>query len=163
MKLTFISFQDTMQANSKTNIANFWGNVRVLSLPADNPHLAIDLDDMVGKQQLPKGAMYLRCDRLKVSDRPFNGRPNQEMEAHDRVNVWAEEFSARCDDLYYNQAKDQVILDGPRTGATLFKVTAPGAEPQVLKGRKIIYNRTTGDAKVEGGDSIRGNQLPGRR
>jgi hypothetical protein len=30
-------------------------------------------------------------------------------------------------------------------------------------GKKIIYNRTTGDAKVEGGDSIRGNQLPGRR
>jgi lipopolysaccharide export system protein LptA len=163
MKLTYISFKDAMRANSTANTANFWGDVRVLSLPSDNPHLEIDLDEVVGKQVLPKGAMYLRCDRLKVLDQPDDGRSNQQMEAHDRVYVLAEEFSARCDDLYYNQAKDQVILDGPRTGATLFKVTAPGAEPQVLKGKKIIYNRRTGEAKVEGGDSIRGNQFPGRR
>jgi lipopolysaccharide export system protein LptA len=164
MKLTFISFQSTMNANSKANSAKFWGNVRVLSLPSDNPHQEIDLDDILGKQQLPKGAMYLRCERLEVLDQPYNGRSNQQMTARDRVEVWAEEFSARCDDLYYNQAKDQVILDGRRSGeATLFKVTTPGAKPQLLKGKKIIYNRTTGDAQVEGGDSISGDQLPGRR
>jgi lipopolysaccharide export system protein LptA len=163
MKLTFISFQDTMKANNRTNTAKFWGNVRVLSLPADNPHLEIDLDVIVGKQQLPKGAMYLRCERLEVLDQPYNGRSNQQMEAHDRVSVWSEEFRATCDDLYYNQAKDQVILDGHRTQARLEKVAVQGAKPQVLTGKKIIYNRTTGDAKVEGGDSISGDQLPGRR
>jgi hypothetical protein len=163
MKLTFISFQNVMQANSKANTANFWGNVRVLSLPSDNPHLKIDLDEIVGTHQLPKGAMYLRCDRLDVLDQPYNGRSNQQMVAHDHVSVWSEEFQATCDDLYYNQAKDQVILDGQRTEAKLFKITTQGAEPQVLRGKKIIYNRTTGDAKVEGGDSIRGNQFPGRR
>jgi lipopolysaccharide export system protein LptA len=163
MKLTFVSFKGAMQANSKTNTANFYDDVRVLSLPTDNPHQEIDLDDIVGKQQLPKGAMYLRCNQLRVFDQPYNGRSNQQMDAHERVYVWAEEFSARCDDLYYNQAKDQVILDGRRTGVKLFKVAAPGGKPQVLTGKKIVYNRTTGDANVVEGDSISGDQLPGRR
>ena len=41
--------------------------------------------------------------------------------------------------------------------------TVQGGKPQVLTGKKIIYNRITGDAKVEGGDSISGDQVPGRR
>jgi lipopolysaccharide export system protein LptA len=163
MKLTHINFKDRMQANSKTNTAKFWGDVRVLSLPSDNPEMEIDLDRIVGTQQPPKGAMYLRCDWLEVFDQPANGRPNQQLMAHERVYVLAEEFSARCDHLYYDQAKDQVILDGERNGATLWKITTPGAKPQELKGKKIIYNRTTGDAQVAGGDSISGDQLPGRR
>ena len=56
-----------------------------------------------------------------------------------------------------------MILNGQRSGAKLYKITAPGAKPQVLTGKKIVYNRTTGDANVVEGDSISGDQLPGRR
>jgi lipopolysaccharide export system protein LptA len=106
---------------------------------------------------MPEGAMYLRCDRLKVLDVPEGGKPNQQMEGRGRVYVQGKDFHARADAVFYNQAKDQVILDGNEGGmATLYKVRGPGSDPDILQGKKIIYNRTTGKADVQGGESISG-------
>jgi lipopolysaccharide export system protein LptA len=151
-----VSFGKRMDANSKTNTAHFWENVRVLNMPGDDPNQEIDLDTILATE-LPEGAMYLRCERLKVLDQPVNGRSNQQMEAYGRVYVQAKEFYARADAVFYNQAKDQIIFDGKESGvATLCKVRRKGEEPQVIRGKKIIYHRTTGEAKVDSGDSIRG-------
>jgi hypothetical protein len=156
MKMTYVSFLKRMDASSKTNTANFWEYVRVLNFPCDDPHREIDLDAMLATE-LPAGAMYMRCDRLKVRDRKVQGRSNQEMEAHGRVRVQAREFWAEAAEVDYNEAKDQVVFRGGPGGlATLSKVARPGVPPQTLQGKTIIYTRSTGKAEVIGGDSLNG-------
>jgi hypothetical protein len=161
LKLTYVSFQKRMDANSRTNTALFWENVRVLNLPCDNPNQVVDLDAVLASD-LPEGAMYLSCDRLKVLDQPENGRSNQQMEAYGRVYVQGKEFYARADAVFYNQAKDQIILDGRDSGqATLYKIRAQGAKPEVVRGKKIIYSRSTGKSSGEQIEEFSGTS-PGR-
>src|SRR5438270_240159 len=62
MKLTYVVLGKRMDANSKTNTAYFWEDVRVLNLPCDKPTQEIDLEAALA--EMPKGSMYLRCDRL---------------------------------------------------------------------------------------------------
>jgi hypothetical protein len=158
LKLTYVSFQKRMDANSRSNTALFWENVRVLNMPCENPNQPIDLDAMLA--DLPEGAMYLRAERLKVLDQPENGRSNQQMEAHGRVYVQGKDFYARADSVYYNQAKDQVILDGKDSGeATLYKQPRPGMKPEEFRGSKIIYSRTSGRADVIKGSEFNGSSL----
>jgi hypothetical protein len=159
LKLTYVVFTKRMDANSRSNTANFWENVRVLSMPCDNPNQEIDLETVLAAT-LPEGAMYLRCDRLKVLDERDNGRSNQQMEAHGRVYVQGKDFYARSDAVYYNQAKDQIIFDGTESGmATLYKIKHVGGEAQVIRGQKILYNRVTGESKVDKAESFRGESV----
>jgi hypothetical protein len=155
MKLTFITFTKNMSANNKSNKANFWGNVQVLNMPSDNPQKEIDLITLL--DHMPKDAFYLSCEQLMVLSRKENGRTNQEMEAKRRVMVQAREFSGRCDVMTYNEAKDQIIFFGTDAElARLFRVVTPGAPPEEIKGKKIIYIRSTGDFQVDGGNWING-------
>jgi lipopolysaccharide export system protein LptA len=146
-QLTYVVFDKRMDANSPKNTAHFWENVRVLNLPSDRPNVPIDLDAILASP-LPEGAMYLRCDRLKVFDQPESkgGAPNQQMEARGRVYVEGREFYARADAVFYNQAKDQVVLDG---AAMLYKI-GNSRRPEVIAGKKIIYNPSTGEARIDG-------------
>jgi lipopolysaccharide export system protein LptA len=157
MKLTYVTFGVRMDLNSRQNTANFWENVRVLHMPCPtNPERHIDLDLMLATT-LPEGAMYLRCGHLKVLDEVIDGRSNQQMEASEGVYVQAREFVGRAATMTYNQAKDQVIFVGDDSApATLWKRARPGDKEQTLKGRKIIYDRATGNADVQGAEEIRG-------
>jgi hypothetical protein len=156
MKMTYVSFRHRMNANSKINTAWFYGDVRVLNFPCENPHQEIDLDLMLAKNELPDRGIYLRCDRLTVLSRPHNGKSNQEMRAEGGVIVQSKDFYARADKVDYNEAKDQVIFIGKDGIATLFKYSQPGEREQRLDGRRIIYTRSTGDASVDGGQGIQG-------
>lgn len=163
MKLTFIRFEKLMQANSLTNVASFWESVRVLNMACDDPHREIDLDAIVSSE-LPTGAMYLRCNQLKVgtyqkqvSATPKQVRTYQVMEAKGQVVVESQEFTAQCDFMTFNEEKDTVTFHGENGNeAVLSKVTFKGAPPQVFRGKKIIYHRSTG--AMDGLDirSIRG-------
>jgi hypothetical protein len=156
MKMTFVAFGNRMSGDSRAKKAQFWGDVRVLNFPCQDPYVPIDLDKPY-EDQFPPGWMYMRCDRLKVYDIPENGKSNQQMEAHGRVYVQAKEFYARSEDMYYNQAKDQVIFDSPITGtATFYKVAKPGDKVQTFTGRKIIYDRKTGAMSGDGVQSGEG-------
>jgi hypothetical protein len=156
MKMTYVSFLRRMDANSRTSTANFWEYVRVLNFPCEDPHQEIDLDALLATE-LPARALYLRCDRLKVLDQKEQGRSNQQMEARGRVRVQAREFWAEAEEVYFNEAKDQVIFKGtPNAPATLSKVAVRGQQPQTLEGRTIIYTRSTGKAEVIGGNSLNG-------
>lgn len=159
MKLTYVSFQKRMDANSKTNTANFWENVRVLNIPSDTPHREIDLDAIIARE-LPEGSLYLRCDRLKVLNQPENGRNNQQMEAHGRVWLQGKLYFGRAAAVYFNEAKDQVIFDGEDGTATLTKQAEPGGKVEVMTGRKILYYRRTGAATVVDSDQLNGIQRP---
>jgi hypothetical protein len=157
MKMTYVNFLYRMDANSKTNTANFYGAVRVLNFPCENPHEVIDIDAIVARE-LPVGMMFLRCDRLKVLDRRVDGRSNQQMEANGRVRVQGREFLAEADRVTYEEQKDLVIFIGTRTNPAMLTKYPNGdatARPQVLTGEKIYYRRSTGEARIEGGETIR--------
>jgi hypothetical protein len=156
-KMTCIWFQRRMDANNQTNMAYFWEKVRVLNLPCDRPDREMNLDVILAGD-LPEGAMYLSCSRLKVLDRPSNGKPNKQMEAHENVYAQGREFWARCGSLYYNQAKDQIILEaGTRGTATLYRQNGRNGRPETTEAQKIIYNRSTGEAQAFGIGSISGS------
>jgi hypothetical protein len=153
MKMTYVSFVNRMHANSKTNTASFWGGVRVLNFPCDNPNEDIDVDAMLARG-LPQGVLFIRCDRLKVLDRGGKGRSNQQMQAYGRVRVEAKEFIAEADEVTYEEQKDLVIFKGINGPASLAKVPPGGQQPQVLRGKKIMYKRSTGEASADEVDSI---------
>ncbi|MGH7225132.1 MAG: hypothetical protein ACRELF_18070, partial [Gemmataceae bacterium] len=165
MKLTYIRFEKQMQANNRTNAASFWGAVRVLNLPCKDPHCDIDLDDMLTKD-LPVGAMYLRCEVLKVStyQRQIRTGTNQkqmrtyqEMDARGQVFVQGREFTAQCNHMTFNEEKDQVIFHGEGDNqAVLSKSVAKGEPPKIIRAKTITYYRSTGRADVSEVDSIDG-------
>lgn len=157
-KLTYVAFEKIMDANSKTGIATFWEKVRVLHLPVESHEKEIDLNAILATE-LPEGGMFMRCDRLKVLDRPTDGKPNKQMEAHGHVTVQGRDFDASSDAVYYNQAKDQIIFEGKDTSAVLKKYDERG-RPQTVSGKRIIYNRGTKQIKVEQGDGLRGGSSP---
>jgi lipopolysaccharide export system protein LptA len=161
MKLTCVWFKGRMDASSQTNTAYFWEKVQVLNLPADRHDKPIDLDAIL-IAELPERALYLSCDRLKVLDRPTDGKPNKQMEAHGSVYVQGKEFYARAASVYYNQAKEQVILEGGSGVAKLYRQLTQGGKADELTGKKIIYNRKTGHTKVENSYGTQGQTIPGR-
>src|SRR5207245_1254444 len=119
----------------------------------------IDLDVLLATA-LPEGAMYLKCDRLKVLDQPENGKSNQQMEAWGRVYVQSKNMYARAEAVFYNQAKNQIILDGAGSQASLYKRPRVGAPYEQVTGTKIIYNQVTGETDVQGGDGLSGTSTP---
>src|SRR5262249_1712029 len=110
----------------------------------------------VAPDSLPEGAFYLRSDELDVFERKEGIRNAQEMHAKGRVLVQGKDFWGRADSVYYNEASDQIILDGGADGmATMYKMTGgKGGRGQELKGKKIIYVRSTGEFTVERGTGI---------
>ncbi len=154
MKLTYVEFGKSMLANNKTGKSNFWGGVRALNMPGDDPTLEINLDEMM--VQLPKGALYLTAEQLEVLGQKLpNGKTNQQMTATRRVYVKANEFEANCEKLCFDESKDQVIFYGNENGrATLIRQPKKGVKPEVIKGKEIIYIRSTGEFKVDGSDFI---------
>jgi hypothetical protein len=157
MKLTYVSFDKSMYANSKKNKADFYETVRVLNFPCDNPKLKVDFDEMLEK--LPPGGMYLRCDQLEVLNHAVKGaRSHQEMTAVGHVTVQADKVTGHAAKVTYNEEKDQLIFDGGEDGtATLSKQEVLGAPAKVIEGKKIFYIRKTGESKVEGGRSLSGS------
>ena len=142
--MTYVAFENRMDANSKKNTADFWGKVRVLNFPCNRHDMVIDLDAIL-QSDLPEKAVYMACDRLKVLNSKVGGKPNKEMWAMGRVYVQGREFYAHADLVTYNQAKEQVIFHGKDGGlATLYKVEARGKEPARIEAKKITYNRSTG-------------------
>ncbi len=160
MKLTYVTFTKNMAADNRSNKANFWGNVRVLNMPSDNPQKQIDLDSLLERlpKEGPKEAFYLSCEQLMVLTRKENGVSSQEMEARRRVVVQAKEFWGRCDLLTFNEAKDQIIFHGTDSEpATLFRQLTVGGKVDEIKGKKIIYIRSSGDFNVDGAGWISGH------
>ncbi|MFO0879540.1 MAG: LptA/OstA family protein [Gemmataceae bacterium] len=160
MRMTYVMFQKRMDANSKSNTAYFWENVRVLHMPVARHDAAIDLD-LILATELPDKSLYIRCDRLKVLDSIEGGKPNKQMECNGKVYLQGRDFYARADSVAYNQLKQQIILDGKESGnATLYKQNRPGEKPSVVEGKRIIYNRTTGKIDVIGASSVSGESVP---
>jgi hypothetical protein len=148
MKLTRVEYTGTMVTTTLTNgrKAVFLDNVEVVNVPSTNPDLVVD------KDRIPQRGMYLRCGRLDVfSLTGANGKTNQIMWATTNVAVYTPEFMARSHTLKFEEAKDQVVLEGQSGGlVTLYKYVGPGKPPQEIRGTKIVYDRRTGAYWGEG-------------
>jgi hypothetical protein len=156
MKLTYVSFEKMMFADSKKNKADFYVNVRVLSFPCNNPTVDVDFDAAL--ESMPPGGMYLKCDHMEVLNRAVKGgKSQQELTADGKVYVQSKDFSGRAAKVTYNEEKDQVIFEGGPAGyATLYKAGKQGEDPQKIEGKKITYMRKTGEYKVDGGGLLSG-------
>ena len=171
LKMTYVTYERRMYGDKKNNLAQFYGNVRVLYKPVEKMDDAqkevVDLDRLFEKP-LPEGGMYLRCQQLKVRQRPPRKVRNaqgqevmkayQEMNAFGQVSIQSAEFNGSAPRVTYDEEKDQVIFDGGPSGmATLYKVKPDGSSPEQIEGRKIIYSRSTGQHTGEGINTIIGH------
>jgi len=162
LKLTYVEFEKTLLANSKTGKAKFWGGVQVLQVPwqedAQPPTEALKLDEI--RVQLPKGALFLTADQLEViSQKTPGGKAHQQLTATRRVYVRTNEFFAICDWMHYDEGKDQIIFRAAENSrATLGRYLKPNAPPEETKAKEIIYIRSTGQFKIGSADYL-GNQL----
>jgi hypothetical protein len=151
MKLTHIRFRGRMQANNKARTAVFFDDVQLVYLPSDNPNLTIDLN------HLPPDCFYMRCEKLNVYEHlSADGKTKtQEMIAQHKVSVEGQDFSGSAEVVKYDGAQDRIIFEAEEGGlAVLTRQRAPGARPDRLSGKKIIYWRKTGESRVEDGHGI---------
>lgn len=156
LQLTRVLYSGKLHADNKQRIATFYSehtdDVEVYHGPADDPDIPID------KAHLPPGFMYLRCKVLKVkSDSLPNGQKNQRMLATGQVRIRSSDFSGDAQSVKFDEGNDWIILDGGDYMAHLYRVLAPGAEPDKVEGRKIEYNRRTKLYRIEGGVGIQGH------
>jgi lipopolysaccharide export system protein LptA len=163
MRMTYVAF-GKMTANSKRGTAQFWttehSGVQVLHIPCSRHDAPINLDTILAVD-LPENSLYIKCGRLKVLDALEAGKPNKQMEAHDMVRIHGRGFWANADSVYYNEQKQQIILEGKESGnAMLYKSDRPGAQPQTIEGKKLIYNRATGQVTGQGVTSTSGATTP---
>ena len=164
MKLTCVEYADRMLANKKTNVAYFYGTVRVFYKPVEDFETARAEEIELGRifeKKLPEGSMYLRCEKLVVRQRPQpKGKATQEMMATGRAEVFSQEFNGRAERISFDEKKDQVIFDGGESGtAILHKAPKfPGRPPTRIIAQKIIYERNTGKHEAFGVKSIEGDQ-----
>jgi hypothetical protein len=167
-KMTQVRFFETMLANSQTNTVRFYGNVKVLNLPWPKYDDPLDMDKVLNQNPLPEGALYLRCDNVKVLDTPAiveQGkvkRPaNKEMEGHGNAIVQGRDFDAKSNDVTYNQLKQQVILYGSKEApATMQRYRYVGDVGQKAVGKTITHNRAKGETIVDGLQSLQGETVP---
>jgi hypothetical protein len=159
LKLTNIVYDQRMDANSETRMAQFWGKVQVLYVPVPTPDTKVNVDKILATQ-IPEGGLYLRSDRLKVLDRTSEGKPNRRMEATGSVNVQGRDFVATADEVTFDESKDLIIFSSKQGTSTLKKYDVLGGKPQVVSGKTILFNRKTRDTKIEGTNTIHGSTGP---
>jgi hypothetical protein len=158
--LTLVSYLTLMTAENKKRIATFRDDVKVLHIPwdRDRPNQPVDLERLV--EALPVGGVYLRCDELKAYSHADN--KGEELDGRGRVQIKArddtgKEFWGTGATVHYDKEKAQLILEGDEGGpARLYQVEVQGAPPREFSGRKILYDRRTGNCEADGVKEMRG-------
>jgi hypothetical protein len=164
MFLTRVEFDDQMNSNetqigadpkNKRRISKFYGNVKVYRLAAKNPDAQLDLSRM------PPGSTYMESAVLTVTAEPLpdgkDGKKTQKMEALGRVFFRTPEFFCKADRVFFDESKDTIVFSGQNGNkATLYrrKAGVPGQEYDQVRGDPIIYNRKTGEFRMNQGDLI---------
>jgi lipopolysaccharide export system protein LptA len=171
LQLTRVYYFGRMHADNKKRLATFYDDIKVFHLPADDPDIQVD------EAHPPAGCMILRCKMLKVlSEALPNGQKNQTMLATGQVRIQGRSQSATSTKgaansgndspdywgdaqvLKYDEKSDWIILDGGEGYAHLYRVLAPGANPDRVEARKIHYNRKDRTYKAEGISNIQGTR-----
>ncbi|GEM_PF-288806 len=153
MTFTRVDFDGRMFGSQKQGgpkIAIFYDNVEVYHQPGDNPDVKVDAD------KPPKDGFYLRCNNLNVSTVERDGKSYQYMVAKNSAFFRTPEFFGNADLIKYDQSQEMVIFEAQGDNIVkLFKLLGPGVKPQLITGKKILYNRKTGTFTLGGGTEIR--------
>jgi len=156
---TIVKFDGRMFGSQKQGgprIAIFYDNVEVHHQPGDDPDVKVDADNP------PKDGFYMRCNNLNVSTIEREGKSFQYMVAKNSAFFRTPEFYGNADVIKYDQSQELVIFEGDNGNTTkLYKFRERGAKPQLIEGRKILYNRKTGTFTLDGGKVISSWLRPG--
>jgi lipopolysaccharide export system protein LptA len=157
---TIVKFDGRMFGSQKQGgpkIAIFYDNVEVHHQPGEDPDVKVDAD------RPPKDGFYMRCNNLNVSTIERDGKSFQYMVARNNAFFRTPEFYGSADVIKYDQSQELVIFEGENGNTTkLYKLRAPGAKPQLIEGRRIVYNRKTATFILDGGKEIRSRLETGK-
>ena len=161
MKLTVVQFGQKMKAEDFRKRAKFWGDIRVVHLPADRPTLPVDLRE----GEIPKGAFYMACrDTLDVFTTPQKEMRDgkladvsyQEMIGKGNVRVRKQgEFFGDADMVTYSELKGTLTFHGTeRNPAVIFEQQGQGIRPKEYRGQTIKYYTKKKTFEVEKATTI---------
>jgi lipopolysaccharide export system protein LptA len=126
----------------------FYDQVRVFHAPGDK----LPAEDPIAPT---KGSLFLTCEKLEVTAHKMKDKTFQEMTAHGGtrlVNFRTDEFTGTSMTVNFNEETDIVIFEGSQTAAAVIYQLPKiqGGAPKVLQGRKILYNRKSGEFQLDG-------------
>ena len=102
MKLTFVRYGSKLAVENEKRTAKFWRGVEVLHLPADDPGLRLNLNRLI--DNLPKSALYMKCDLLEVYTDEQAGKKNHVLIAKEKAKVQFDDYNGDADVIKYNEA-----------------------------------------------------------
>jgi hypothetical protein len=143
MKLTVVTFSGHMTAIDKGKVfqkATFEDNIRAISIPADSPTVEVQT------HRLPRRSTLLNCnDRLIVwSHKKPNAPTAQKMDAYGNAYLRTDEYDGWGETISHDGK--QVILTG--SDAIPARIMNRFNMGNDQSGKRIIYNRETGEYKV---------------
>jgi hypothetical protein len=147
-----------MSAVGNGRKTTFRQNVRVFHQPGSDPNAADPARPI-------KGALFLQCEKLDVTSRKVGEKTYQEMfdDGVERlVNFQTDEFTGNSKTVKFDERDDIVIFDGtPTIPVTIYKLPkVQGGQPQLLQGKKILYNRKNGEFTIDGATVISSWLMP---
>ena len=144
-----VAFERALEGNIHKRQVDFIDRVQATYGSVKEWNERIVTDD---PRTLPKGALMMRCDRLSVFQivhRYHAGLP-VELVALGNVTIEGGEFAAQAHRMSYDQAKDQIVLDGDgRSDARLWRHGGQGNRA-ATQANKIQFWPGANRVKVDG-------------
>ncbi len=148
-RLTYVrvDFQQRIVGNLRRGIVRFQKRVQVVYGPVDGWSEQVD-----PQRELGENDILLSCDDLSLAQGPLlaDGRRTFSAVALGNTYVEGRTFTARGDRVSYDQAKDQLVLEGTaRRDAVLSHQARVGGRRSETAARKILFWPTTGRVEVD--------------
>lgn len=151
-----VRFQEKIDGNLLHLNVAFADHVQAIYAPVSSWDSIIDTDDPLA---LGPHGVVMTCDTLAIREMPTPSRKGRslELEAVGNTNVDGAIFTAQGNRITYNQAKDQLILEGDgRNDARLYRQLQPGAPRDEQSFQKMFYYPTINRLQIDG---MRGGQI----
>ena len=147
-----VAFQGQLVGNIRSRKMQFQDRIQAVYGPIDSWDEEIAPDP----RRLSAEQIALRCDRLSVLQMARRGAANWplEIQAIGHTLIEGANFTARAHRLAYDQAKDQLVLEGDgQTDARLWR-EEPGKSRQEMSARKIQYEPSRNRVNIQGANTI---------
>lgn len=147
-----VEFQRAIVGNTRKRELAFTHLVTAVFGPVPGWDATLNTDDDVDR--LGNTGGRLECDELRVTQLPAAGTSETtvELDALGNTRIEGAGFSARAARLKYAQAKDLLVLEGDgRSAAQLWWRPSPGEAPSTNMAQRLLFWRSTGQVKQEGG------------
>ena len=158
---TRIRFHGLMDARKDPKVAYFYDNVLILHADTADPVTTLT------EANLPADGISIRAaDSANMNEQSVGDRSFRNFVAKGDVVVKSEDggYTATCDKLTYDQAKDMLSFYGEQgRKARFFRQTRPGEPAEQSSGDLMRYSRTRKKLSVDGSDGFSSHDLkPGQ-